>query len=41
MSNEQEYKYGGHLAHKMQKSMEKCNQIAEISSAASYEVIAS
>jgi len=35
------YKYGGHLAYKMQKSMEKRLQIAEISSAVSYEVIAS
>ena len=35
------YKYGGHSAYKMQKSMEKRLQIAEISSAVSYEVIAS
>jgi len=35
------YKYGGHSAYKMQKSMEKRLQIADISSAVSYEVIAS
>ena len=35
------YKYGGHSAYKMQKSMEKRLQIAEIWSAVSYEVIAS
>jgi len=35
------YKYGGLSAYKMQKSMEKRLQIAEISSAVSYEVIAS
>jgi len=34
-------KYGGHSAYKMQKSMEKRLQIAEISSAVSYEAIAS
>jgi len=33
--------YGGHSAYKMQKSMEKRLQIAEISSAVSYKVIAS
>ena len=35
------YKYGGHSAYKMQKSKEKRLQIAEITSAVSYEVIAS
>ena len=33
--------YGGHSAYKMQKSMEKRLQNAEISSAVSYKVIAS
>jgi len=35
------YKYSGHSAYKMQISVEKRLQIAEISSAVSYEVIAS
>jgi len=35
------YKYGGHSAYKMQKSLKKRLQIAEISCAVSYEVIAS
>ena len=35
------YKYGGHSAYKMQISMEKRLLVAEISSAVSYEVIAS
>jgi len=34
-------KQTGHSAYKMQQSMEKRPQIAEISSAVSYEVIAS
>jgi len=34
------YKYSGHSAYKMQISVEKRLQIAEISSAVSYEVIA-
>ena len=35
------YEYGGHSAYKMQTSMEKRLQIAEISSPVIYEVIAS
>jgi len=41
MSNKPEVENGGPSAYKMQKSMEKRLQIAEISSAVSYELIAS